>query len=217
MLRPSTISTGSSDSAILLRSRSSRRLSLHKLRWKTDDPVSWDDPRQVRDQAREIRTARRLATYMEDHSTTMKIHVHVDSCYERFIGIDLVNMLYFVSPMYVPQLGHINVAYSSDSLMDDKITEDLSPDGETVVDTMDMRRRIYFPMESIAGYISKTCYDMTVSKNFLRDVKSYKIRDLTQLPIEELIPMSLLQKSSRGYACLQCVAYALLRKTMYWS
>ena len=101
--------------------------------------------------------------------------------------------------------------------MDDDITEDTVHDGETVVDTMEMKRRIYFPMESIAGYISKTCYGMTVSKKFIRSVKSYMIRDWIQLPIEELIPMSLLQKSSRGYACLQCVAYALLRKTMYWS
>ena len=101
--------------------------------------------------------------------------------------------------------------------MDADITEDTVHDGETVVDTTDMKRRIYFPMESIAGYISKTCYDMTVSKNFLRNIKSHMIQDLIQLTIEELIPMSLLQKSSRGYACLQCVAYALLRKTMYWS
>ena len=86
--------------------------------------------------------ARRLATYMEDHLTTMKTHVHVDSCYERFIGIDLVNMLYFVSPMHVPQLGHINVAYSSDSLIDDKITEDTIHGGETVVNTMEMMMRI---------------------------------------------------------------------------
>ena len=161
--------------------------------------------------------ARCLATYMEDHSTTMKIHVHVDLCYEEFIGIDLVNMLHCESPMYVPQLGHIYVAYSPDSLMDDDITEDTVHDGETVVDTMEMKRRIYFPMESIAGYISKTCYGMAVSKKFLGDVKSYKFRDLTQLPIEELIPMSLLQKSSRRYACLQCLVYALLHKTTYWS
>ena len=151
MLRLSTFPMGSTHSAIPQRSRSSCRLSLHKLRRKTDDPISRDDPRQVRDQAREIRTARRLATYMEDHSTTKKIHVHVDLCYERFIGIDLVDMLYFAYPVYVPQLGHIYVAHSSDSLMDDKVTEDTVHDGETVVDTADMKKRIYFPMVSIAG------------------------------------------------------------------
>ena len=38
--------------------------------------------------------------------------------------------------------------------MDDDITEDTVHDGETVVDTMEMKRRIYFSMESIAGYLS---------------------------------------------------------------
>ena len=120
--------------------------------------------------------------------------------------------------MYVPQPGHIYVAYNSDSLTDDNITEDAVHDGETVVDTMEMKkRRIYFPMESIAGCTPKMCYDMTVSKKFLSNIKSYMIQDSIQLPIEELIPMSLLQKSSRGYTCLQCLAYALLHKAMYWS
>ena len=101
--------------------------------------------------------------------------------------------------------------------MDDEFTGDTVHDGETVVDTMDMRRRIYFPIESIAGHISKTCDDTIVSRKFLGDVMSYMVQDVIQLPIDELILLSLLQKSSRGYASLRYTAYALLRKTMFWS
>ena len=102
--------------------------------------------------------------------------------------------------------------------MDDEIVWDTVHDGETIVGTMDMKRRIYFPMASISGYISKTCYDMTASKKKLSgDVMFHMIQDVIQLPIEELIPLSLLQKSSRGSASLRYAAYALLHKTMYWS
>ena len=51
--------------------------------------------------------------------------------------------------MHVPQPGHIHVAYRSDSLMDDEIVWDTVHDGETIVGTMDMKRRIYFPMVRI--------------------------------------------------------------------
>ena len=129
---------GSTHSAILQQSQSSHKLPLHKIRRKTDNPVSWDDPRQVSDQAREIRMARQLATCMEDYMTATEIQVHA-------------NMLYFALPMCVPRPGHIYVAYSLDSLINDKITEGTIHDGETVVETMDMRRRNVFQWRALQG------------------------------------------------------------------